>query len=444
MRFQEKDVVEVCMRDLQCADGTARAANFSRRRALGRLAGLGGMAGAGGWSALLAGCGGGGDGDGATASPQALESAAAADAPQAEESAASLPAARTLRAGLNHPWGLDFLNDGSLLVTERAGRLRRLGADGSGLSTVDGLPPRLFVGGQGGLLDVIVQPLSGDQWVYLSYTERGAGPLRNTVGIAVARARLVGGSLRDLGVIFRAAPKVSVGVSTANFGGRMALKGNQLFVTVGDHFTNGQRIKAQWLGAHHGKIIRIHRDGSVPADNPFVGHGDALPEIWSRGHRNPQGLAFNPFSGELWSAEHGPQGGDEINVIERGQNYGWPRISYGCEYGSPVGACTPVGGSSREAGMEQPLTYWVPTSIAPSGIGFYDGAMFPEWRGSLFVAALKDSALWRLTLSGRSVVSRRALYRRLGQRMRQVRQAPDGALLVLTDEDNGRILRIAR
>jgi glucose/arabinose dehydrogenase len=439
-RFTEKDVVEVRMGDLQGADVSARAANFSRRRALGRLAGWGGVAGGGGLPALLSGCGGGGDGGGAE-QPLALQGAAATDA---EAATAALPPARTLRAGLNHPWGLDFLGDGSLLVTERAGRLRRLGADGNGISTITGLPPRIFVGGQSGLLDVIVQTLAGDNWVYLSYTERGAGPQANAVGLAVARARLVGGSLRDLGVIFRTAPKVAIHVSVNNQGGRMALDGNKLFVTVGDHFTDAQRIKAQWLGAHHGKIVRINRDGSVPADNPFVGHAGALPEIWSRGHRNPQGLAFSPFTGALWSAEHGPQGGDEVNVIERGQDYGWPRISYGCEYGTPVGACPPVGGRSREAGMEQPLTYWVPTSIAPSGIGFYDGAMFPAWRGNLFVAALKDTSLWRLTLSGRRVVARQALYRGLGQRMRQVRQAPDGALLVLTDEDNGRILRIAR
>jgi glucose/arabinose dehydrogenase len=431
------------MREQQSAGGTARAGNCSRREVLGRLAGWGGVAGLGGASALLAGCGGGGD-SGVAETPAALESAAQAADAAASAEAAALPAARTLRAGLNHPWGLDFLGDGSLLVTERAGRLRRISANGSTMTTITGLPPRVFVGGQGGMLDVIVQTLNGDHWVYLSYTERGTGPQYNTVGIAVARARLVGGALRDLAVIFRAHPKVSINVSPNNYGGRMALVGTKLFVTVGDHFTDAERIKAQWLGAHHGKIIRINRDGSVPADNPWVGQSGALPEIWSRGHRNPQGLALNPFSGELWEAEHGPQGGDEINVVERGQNYGWPRISYGCEYGTTVGACTPVGGNSREAGLEQPQTWWVPTSIAPSGIGFYDGAMFPEWRGNLFVAALKDTSLWRLTLSGRKVVSRSALYRGLGRRMRQVCQAPDGALLVLTDEDNGRILRIAR
>jgi glucose/arabinose dehydrogenase len=424
------------MHDLLSAGGPALAANCSRRQVLGRLAGWGGVAG---WAALLPGCGGGGEDGLGTEQPQALESAA-----EAEAATEALPAARTLRTGLNHPWGVAFLGDHSMLVTERAGRLRRVSANGNTISTLSGLPPRIFVGGQGGVLDVLTETLSGDTWVYLSYTERGAGPQYNAVGIAVARARLAGGHLADLRVIFRAAPKVPAGVSTANYGGRMALDGGKLFVTVGDHFADAQRLKAQWLSAHHGKIVRINRDGSVPATNPFVGQAGALPEIWSRGHRNPQGLAVNPFSGALWSAEHGPQGGDEINVIERGQNYGWPRISYGCEYGSPVGRCRPVGGHTAEAGMEQPQTWWVPTSIAPSGIGFYDGAMFPEWRGNLFVAALKNTALWRLVLSGRKVVSRAPLYRGLGWRMRQVKQAPDGALIVLTDEDNGRILRIAR
>ncbi|WP_298231405.1 PQQ-dependent sugar dehydrogenase [uncultured Azohydromonas sp.] len=390
-----------------------------------------------GLAAMLPGCGGGGDAGSATEAPMALEHAA-------EAAAETLPAAQTLRTGLNHPWGVDFLGDGSMLVTERAGRLRRISANGNSIVNITGLPPRIFVGGQGGMLDVLTEQLGGDNWVYLSYTERGTGPQYNAVGIAVARARLVNNSLRDLRVIFRAAPKVPVGVSVANYGGRMALNGNKLFVTLGDHFTSGQRLKAQWLGSHHGKIVRINRDGSVPADNPWFGQAGARPEIWSRGHRNPQGLAVNPFTGDLWAAEHGPQGGDEVNVIERGQHYGWPRISYGCEYGTPVGNCTPVGGQSVAAGLEQPQTWWVPTSIAPSGIGFYSGAMFPEWRGNLFVAALKDQALWRLVINGRKVVSRSALYRGLGRRMRQVKQAPDGALIVLTDEDNGRILRIAR
>ncbi len=422
------------MRDLQCAGDPVLAANCSRRQALNRFVGWGGMAGL---SALLPACGGGGDAGGGAEEPMALEHAA-------EAAAEALPAARTLRTGLDHPWGVDFLGDGSMLVTERAGRLRRVSANGNSIASITGLPPRIFVGGQGGVLDVITEQLGGDNWVYLSYTERGTGPQYNTVGVAVARARLVSGSLRDLRVIFRAAPKVPVGVSIANYGGRMALNGNKLFVTLGDHFTENQRLKAQWLGSHHGKIVRINRDGSVPADNPWFGQAGARPEIWSRGHRNPQGLAVNPFTGDLWSAEHGPQGGDEVNVIERGQDYGWPRISYGCEYGTPVGNCKPVGGETSAAGLEQPQTWWVPTSIAPSGIGFYSGAMFPEWRGNLFVAALKDQALWRLVLNGRKVVSRSALYRGLGRRMRQVKQAPDGALIVLTDEDNGRILRIAR
>ncbi|WP_157267623.1 PQQ-dependent sugar dehydrogenase [Azohydromonas aeria] len=409
------------MRDLQCAGEPVLAAPCSRRQLLGRFAGWGGAAG---MAALLPGVAGAAD---------------------VEVDAAALPPVRTLRTGLSRPWGLAFVSDGSLLVTEREGRLRRISASGSAMSTVAGLPPRLYVGGQGGLLDVQVDSSGGDDWVYLSYTERGTGSRWDSVGVAVARARLAGNRLLDLRVIFRARPKVPLSVSNAHYGSRLVLApGNKLFISLADHRVDSERIKAQWLTHHHGKICRINRDGSVPGDNPFVGHERAQPEIWSLGHRNPQGLTLNPFTGELWESEHGPQGGDEINVIRRGANYGWPRVSHGCEYGAAPETCRPVGGSSTAPWVEPPVTVWRPFSIAPAGMCFYDGAMFPEWRGNLFVAALADMALWRLTVSGRSVTSRSALYRGQRRRMRDVRQAPDGALLVLTDEDNGRILRIAR
>lgn len=410
------------MRDVQCAGETVPAATCSRRQVLRRFAGWGGVSGL---AALL---------------PAAV--AAEAEAGAAAE---ALPAARTLRAGLVHPWGVDFLPDGDLLVSERAGRLRRISPDGQRMATVSGVPGNMYVGGQGGLLDVQVEVVGGDAWVWFTYSERGSGNRFGAAGVALARARVVGNSLRDLHVIFRARPKVSVNLSNLQYGSRVVLApGGKVFVSLGEHRTDGERIKAQWLNVHHGKIVRVNRDGSVPPDNPFVGHPDALPEIWTLGHRNPQGLALHPFTGELWENEHGPQGGDELNLVQRGHNYGWPLISYGCEYGTPPETCRPVGGRSAAPGMDQPVTKWVPLSIAPSGMSFYDGAMFPEWRGSLFIGALADRSVWRVVLSGHRVVTRQALYRGLTRRIRHVRQAPDGALLLLTDEDNGRILRIAR
>ncbi|MFZ5490436.1 MAG: PQQ-dependent sugar dehydrogenase [Thiomonas sp.] len=297
--------------------------------------------------------------------------------------------------------------------------------------------PGVDARGQGGLLDVALDPdFVGNRRIYLSYAGAEAG--RN--GTAVARGVLSadGTRLSDVQVIFRQSPKID---STAHFGSRLVFAPDgTLFITLGDRYS--QRDAAQDLSNTLGKVVRIRADGSVPKDNPFVGRTGAMPEIWSHGHRNVQGAAIHPVTGELWTSEHGPQGGDEVNIDRAGRNYGWPRISYGCEYGAPVGNCPPVGGATSAPGMEQPVTHWVPTSIAPCGMAFYTGALFPQWRGSLFVGALAGQALWRLQLDGEKVVAREALFADLGERIRDVRQAPDGSIYLVTDGAAGRILRV--
>ncbi len=355
--------------------------------------------------------------------------------------AAAPPVPRTLASGLEHPWGLAVLADGRMLVTEKAGRLALLALDGRPVARLGGVP-EVHARGQGGLLDVAARAEGGDLMVYLSYAEAGRGGESGRNGTAVARGRLAGEALRDVQVIFRQTPKAS---TNAHFGSRLVFdRDGLLFVTLGDRQSAGERVKAQDLATHHGKVVRIRPDGSVPADNPFVGRPGARPEIWSFGHRNPQGAALHPATGELWVAEHGPQGGDELNLVRKGRNYGWPRISYGCEYGAPVGRCEPVGGASAAEGLEQPVTHWVPTSIAPSGLCIHDGTMFPEWRGHAFVGALRGQALWRVALDGAAATSREEMYASLGERIRDVRQAPDGALLLLTDSPRGQVLRVAR
>ncbi|MES2226685.1 MAG: PQQ-dependent sugar dehydrogenase [Pseudomonadota bacterium] len=341
----------------------------------------------------------------------------------------------TVASGLVNPWGLAFLPDGRMLVTERPGRMRVVAADGRLGEPLQGLPT-VEVGGQGGLLDVAVDPkFAANGFVYWSFSEadRQGGGGNST---AVARGRLDGGRLADVRVIFRQAPKFA---SSAHFGSRLVFaRDGRLFVTLGDRFV--PRDDAQSLGNHHGKIVRIEPDGRVPADNPFVGQAKfpgALPEIWSYGHRNVQGAAIHPVTGELWADEHGPQGGDELNVVQAGKNYGWPVISYGAEYGSGA----KIGEGSAKAGMEQPLTYWVP-SIATSGLAFLTSDRYPGWKGNAFVGALKARLLVRLELDGRRVVREERLLRDLGERIRDVRQGPDGWLYLLTDSAQGRILRL--
>lgn len=349
---------------------------------------------------------------------------------------------RTVAQGLAHPWSLAFLSDGSMLVTERPGRLRRVLPDGTVSAPIQGLPA-VDARGQGGLLDVVLDPaFAGNRQVYLSYAEPGSGLEKDLNGTAVARGTLSADHrrLEGLRVIFRQIPKQR---STGHFGSRLVFgRDGTLFITLGDrqHF----REEAQNPANHIGKVVRIRPDGSVPADNPFAGRSGVAPELWSLGHRNIQGAALHPETGALWTAEHGPQGGDELNLTLTGRNYGWPRISYGCEYGSPVGDCVPVGGASAAPGLEQPAAYWVPTSIAPSGLVFYTGDRYPGWRGHLFMGALAGKALWRIELRGASVVSREALPIELKERIRDVRQGPDGWLYLLTDHAQGRILRLER
>ena len=338
----------------------------------------------------------------------------------------------TVAKGLDHPWALAFLPDGRLLVTERPGRLRIVSRDGKLSPALAGVP-KVFASGQGGLHDVIIDRGYGqNQTIYFCYAEP-VGPGART---ALARARLVDAGtprLDDVTVIFQQDGPLSHG---NHFGCRIVqTPDGNLVLTTGDHFTT--RDQAQNLGNHIGKIIRIRPDGSAPPDNPFVGRAGAKPEIWSYGHRNAQGLALHPDSGKLWEHEHGPRGGDEINIIEKGKNYGWPVIGYGIDYSGAK-----IHESTHKDGMEQPVRYWVP-SIAPSGMAFYTGDLFPAWRGNLFAGALAGQLLVRLELDGDKVTKEERLLRELRERIRDVRQGPDGALWLVTDSASGRILRVA-
>lgn len=408
---------------------------FSRRRLLGRFAGVGGVAGL---TALLPGCGGGGE-DAASAYPERTQGLM-------QDAIEALPKLQTFFSGLANPWGMAFLPDRSMLVTERMGRLRHVSANGKRSVNVTGFPAaRLQNSGHGGLLDVALEAAGGDIWVYLSYAERGLGSQSNLAGLAVARARLVNDDLRNFAVIFRALPKYPAILSRYHYGSRLVLaSANKLLISIGEGRIDELRGQAQSLRSHLGKIVRINRNGSVPMDNPFVDRDGARPEIWTLGHRNPQGLVLHPGTGELWSSEHGPLGGDELNVILRGRNYGWPKISYGCEYGAPPDTCTVVGGHTAAPGLEQPVTHWGRARIAPSGMDFCDGRMFPEWQHHLILACLGGKELWRVVTNGRDVVSRTRMYASDGVRFRDVKQSPDGSLLVLTDRNNGQILRMAR
>ena len=330
---------------------------------------------------------------------------------------------------LEHPWGLAFLPDGRLLVTERPGRLRIVEADGRLSKPLANLP-EVAHRGQGGLLDVALDPdFASNRTIYLSYAEPGEGG----AGTAVARAVLGDTGLSDVAVIFRQQPKVGAG---NHYGSRLVFAADgTLFVTMGDRFA--YRDQAQNLANHLGKIIRINRDGSTPSDNPSVGRAGARPEIWSYGHRNVQGAALEPATGRLWTAEHGARGGDEINRPEAGKNYGWPVITYGVDYSGAR-----IGEGTAKPGMEQPVHYWDP-SIAPSGMAFYTGSAFPDWRGDLFVGSLKFGYLVRLDMEDGKIVGEERLIEDLDQRVRDVRQGPDGNLYLLTDEDDGAILRLA-
>lgn len=330
--------------------------------------------------------------------------------------------------GLEHPWSLAFLPDGRMLVTERPGRLRIV-QDGRLLSEpVAGLPP-IVAQGQGGLLDVALHPRFADNnLVYLAY----AGPGVGGMGTEVARGKLVGNRLEQVEVLFVQQPKSG---ARQHFGCRLVFdREGYLFITLGDR---GEMDRAQKPDDHAGSVIRLHDDGRVPADNPYVGRKGWKPEKYDLGHRNQQGAALHPQTGELWTHEHGPQGGDEINIIHPGVNYGWPVITYGVNY--IIG--TKIGEGTRKPGMAQPLHYWVP-SIAPSGMAFYTGDKFPRWRGDLFVGALRDQMLVRLRLDGEKVVHEERMLKNALGRIRDVRQGPDGYLYLLTDEDPGGLFRL--
>lgn len=340
----------------------------------------------------------------------------------------------TLLTGLEHPWALAFLPDQqSLLVTERPGRLRLATLHGE-LSEPIGGVPAVYARGQGGLLDVALSPdFASDRWVYLSYAEAGDGQY---AGTAVGRGRLSADRrrLEDFEVIFRQLPKLSSGL---HFGSRLVFdRAGYLFIALGE---NNQRPTAQDLDKLQGKVVRLHPDGRVPRDNPFVGRPGVRPEIWSYGHRNQQGAALNPWTGRLWTHEHGPRGGDEINIPQAGKNYGWPLATHGVNYSFlPI----PEARGQTVAGTEAPHYVWE-KSPAISGMAFYDGERFPAWRGNLFIGALVGQALIRLELRGDQVVHEERLLERLDERIRDVRQGPDGYLYVLTDASNGRLLRLA-
>ena len=331
--------------------------------------------------------------------------------------------------GLEHPWGLAFLPDGRMLVSERPGRLRLIDAKGNlDPQAVQGLPPIAAIG-QGGLLDVAVHPaFRQNGWIYLSYVAAGTGGY----GTEVLRARLRNKALHDVQVVFRMRPKSATGY---HFGSRLVFdRQGYLYITLGDR---GEQERAQRLDDHAGSVIRLHDDGRVPADNPFVRQAGALPEKFTLGNRNIQGAAVHPATGELWAHEHGPQGGDEINVIRAGVNYGWPVITYGRNYGSG----TRIGEGSEKAGMAQPVLQWTP-SIAPSGMAFYTGNRFPAWQGDLFVGALRDQMLLRIRLDGERVVRQEALLKSVIGRIRDVRNGPDGLLYLLTDSPSGVLARL--
>ncbi len=333
----------------------------------------------------------------------------------------------TIARGLEHPWGLAFLPDGRMLVTERPGRLRIVDKDGRLSEPLSGVP-EVFSRGQGGLMDVALDPdFVSNRWIYLSFAEPGDGG----AGTAVGRGRLKESGLEGFEIIFRQIPKTGGG---SHFGSRLVFAGDgKLFITVGER---GERDRTQDFSIHRGQVIRINPDGTIPEDNPFVGQLGYRPETWSHGHRNAQSAALHPDTGELWIVDHGARGGDEINIPRAGRNYGWPVISYGVHYsGRRIGV-----GTTRE-GMEQPVYYWDP-SIAPSGMAFYTADRFPAWRGNLFVGALAGEMLVRLELDGNRVVRETRMLEDLGERIRDVRQGPDGLIYLLTDAGDGRILRL--
>jgi glucose/arabinose dehydrogenase len=336
-------------------------------------------------------------------------------------------------SGLNHPWGMQFLGDGRVLVTERPGTLRIVSREGKISAPIAGVP-KVVARGQGGLLDVLLaNDFATSSTIFISYAEPREG---GTNATAVARAKLTltndGGNLSDVTVIFRQQPPIA---SSHLFGSRLVQDATgALFITTGDRAS--QKDSAQDLSTDLGKLIRIMPDGSIPKDNPFAGQDGKRPEIWSYGHRNIQGMARHPQTGEVWTTEHGAQGGDELNIPRAGKNYGWPVITWGIDYSGAK-----IGEGTTKPGLEQPVYYWNP-SIGTSGLTFYTGDLFKGWRGNLLAGGLSGAVLERLVLDGEQVVGVEHLLTDRGDRVRDVRMAPDGSVYVLTDDADGKLLRL--
>ncbi len=334
----------------------------------------------------------------------------------------------TLAKGLSVPWGIAFLPNGEILFTERAGEVKKWHS--GKITTLTGVP-KVYASGQGGMLDIVLHPkYTQNQWIYFTYSQSAqSGEKGNGSSTVVARARLSGNALTQWQQLFKASPNYT---ASHHYGSRLAFDASgYLYVSIGER---GQWDKAQQLDNHAGKVIRLYDDGRVPPDNPFVNVPGALPEIFSIGHRNPQGMALNPFTNEIWAHEHGPKGGDELNIIRKGRNYGWPVVTFGINYDGTI-----ISPDTAKAGMEQPIIYWTP-SIAPSGMAFITSNKYSGWKGNLIIGALSHKKIVRCELSGQRVIRQEILFEGLA-RIRDVRQGPDGYIYLLT-EGPGMILRI--
>ena len=333
----------------------------------------------------------------------------------------------TVVDGLEYPWSIEFLPDGRILVTEKLGRLRII-KDGQLSAPVTGLP-KVIAEGQGGLLDIALDPdYKNNQIIYLSYSAKGKGG----IGTEIIKGKLVSNELKDTQVIFKLSQKSN---TAHHFGSRLLFsKDGTLFITLGDR---GEKERAQDISDHAGSLIHINKDGSIPKDNPFIDIPNAKPEIYTYGNRNMQGIAMHPETGDIWTIEHGPQGGDELNLMKPGVNYGWPVITYGVNYNSG----TKIGEGTEKAGMAQPIHYWLP-SIATSSLLFYTGDKFPNWKGNAFVSSLKFGQLARLEMQGNKVIKEERLINGAVGRIREVEQGLDGYMYIITDESNGKLYRI--
>ncbi|MES2661933.1 MAG: PQQ-dependent sugar dehydrogenase [Pseudomonadota bacterium] len=369
--------------------------------------------------------------------PSATPSVTASPSPTISPSENPSVETNILTQGLENPWGMAFLPDGRLIVTERPGRLRLISFSDTNPPTaqvsasISGLPSNIAAIGQGGLLDVALHPqFEQNSLVYLTYAGSNSQGL---YGTELARGKLQNNQLTDVEVLFRMERKTE---TTHHYGSRVIFdRDGFLYMTMGDR---GEDSRSQDLNDHAGSIVRLTLNGDIPSDNPFVGQPNIKPEIYSYGHRSPQGATVHPQTGEVWMTEHGPQGGDELNVIKSGANYGWPVITYGVNYGSG----TPIGEGTSKPGMEQPVHYWTP-SIATSGVIFYNGSVFPEWRGDAFVGALKYELIAHLEFENGKVIKEERLFTNQFGRIRDIEEGPDGLIYFITDESNGSLIQIA-